>query len=100
MSVNRLPEVSRVFCHFNFSLNANTYQNNNEYELIEEGPVSAVSRTWVEGESGEPRWIVVKTATVVRKFSKEPHDIKKELRTLLDLSHPNVRIFSPLLLTD
>ncbi|KAF5385076.1 hypothetical protein D9615_000993 [Tricholomella constricta] len=62
----------------------------NDYEVIEEGPASKVSRTWAAIGSHESQWVVVKSATVVRKFSKEPHDIAKELRILSNLSHPNI----------
>lgn len=66
-------------------------QEDESYEIIEEGPVSTVSRTWTTiADDKEPRWLVVKTATIVRKFSKEPHDIVKELRILSSISHPNV----------
>ncbi|KAJ6520554.1 CMGC/CDK protein kinase [Mycena sanguinolenta] len=60
------------------------------YELIEEGPASTVSRTWTALGSDEPQWIVAKCATVRKKFSKEPHDIVKELRMLSNLSHKNI----------
>jgi cyclin-dependent kinase 8/11 len=61
------------------------------YELIEEGLASTVSRTWTAlEEDGEARWVAVKTATINRRFAKEPHDIVKELRVLCSLSHINV----------
>ncbi|KAF8215737.1 kinase-like domain-containing protein [Mycena galopus ATCC 62051] len=63
------------------------------YQLIEEGPASTVSRTWTAFGDSEPQWIVAKSATVQKKFSKEPHDIVKELRVLSKLSHVNVSIF-------
>ncbi|GLB43652.1 putative RNA polymerase II CTD heptapeptide repeat kinase activity [Lyophyllum shimeji] len=61
-----------------------------DYELIEEGPSSKVSRTWAAVGPHPPQWVAVKSATVARKFSKEPHDIAKELRLLSALSHPNI----------
>ncbi|KAJ7842248.1 CMGC/CDK protein kinase [Mycena olivaceomarginata] len=60
------------------------------YQLIEEGPASTVSRTWSAFEGREPQWIVAKSATIREKFSKEPHDIIKELRILSKLSHINI----------
>ncbi|KAJ7447205.1 kinase-like domain-containing protein [Mycena latifolia] len=60
------------------------------YQLIEEGPASTVSRTWTAFEGREPQWVVAKSATVRKKFSKEPHDIVKELRILSKLSHVNI----------
>ncbi|KAJ6541652.1 kinase-like domain-containing protein [Mycena capillaripes] len=63
---------------------------NDGYQLIEEGPASTVSRTWSAFEGQEPQWIVGKSATVRKKFSKEPHDIVKELRILSKLSHINI----------
>ncbi|TFK42174.1 kinase-like domain-containing protein [Crucibulum laeve] len=60
------------------------------YDIVKEGPVSTVARTWLKIEQGEAQWIVVKTATTYKKFSKEPHDILKELRILSQLEHPNI----------
>ncbi|KAJ7729087.1 CMGC/CDK protein kinase [Mycena maculata] len=60
------------------------------YHLIEEGPASTVSRTWTAFDGRDPQWIVEKAATVRKKFSKEPHDIVKELRILEKLSHINI----------
>ncbi|KAJ7239751.1 kinase-like domain-containing protein [Mycena haematopus] len=62
----------------------------NRYQLIAEGPASTVSRTWTALEDREPQWIVAKCASVRKKFSKEPHDIVKELRILSELSHVNI----------
>ncbi|KAJ7292623.1 CMGC/CDK protein kinase [Mycena rebaudengoi] len=61
-----------------------------DYDLIEEGPASTVSRTWTAFQGREPQWIVAKSATIRKKFSKEPHDIVKELRILSKLSHVNI----------
>ncbi|KAF8808202.1 kinase-like protein [Phlegmacium glaucopus] len=58
-----------------------------EYDVIEEGPYSTVARMWTDGEA---QWIAVKTASTLRKFTREPHDILKELRLLSEISHPNV----------
>ncbi|KAH6911138.1 CMGC/CDK protein kinase [Coprinopsis sp. MPI-PUGE-AT-0042] len=58
--------------------------------MIKEGPASTVARAWLSMKDGEPQWIVVKSASIVRKFSKEPHDIRKELRLMSGLSHRNV----------
>ncbi|KAJ7083356.1 CMGC/CDK protein kinase, partial [Mycena belliarum] len=60
------------------------------YEIIEEGPASLVSRTWTTFQGSEPQWVVAKSASIRRKFSKEPHDIVKELRILSKLSHVNI----------
>ncbi|KAG6901972.1 hypothetical protein C0995_006071 [Termitomyces sp. Mi166 len=62
----------------------------NAYELIEEGPASTVLRTWAAIGSHAAQWVIVKTAPTVRKISKEPHDILKELRVLSELCHPNI----------
>ncbi|KAJ6601102.1 CMGC/CDK protein kinase [Mycena vulgaris] len=61
-----------------------------QYQLIEEGPASTVLRTWTSFEGRESQWIVAKSATFRKKFSKEPHDIVKELRILSKLSHINI----------
>ncbi|KAF9469526.1 kinase-like domain-containing protein [Collybia nuda] len=67
------------------------FEEDELYEIIEEGPVSTVSRTWITiADDEEPQCVVVKTATIVRKFSKEPHDIVKEVRILSSISHPNI----------
>jgi len=42
-------------------------------------------------KDGQPQWVVVKTASVECKFSREPHDIVKEFRLLRRLSNINVR---------
>ncbi|EAU92375.1 CMGC/CDK protein kinase [Coprinopsis cinerea okayama7 len=60
------------------------------YDNIKEGPVSSVARAWLSMKNGEPQWIVIKSAPVIRKFSREPHDIRKELRILTELSHRNI----------
>ncbi|KAJ6479215.1 kinase-like domain-containing protein [Mycena vitilis] len=61
-----------------------------QYELIAQGPASTVSRTWSAFGGQEPQWVVAKSAPVRKKFSKEPHDIVKELRILSKLSHVNI----------
>ncbi|KAG6834460.1 hypothetical protein H0H93_009495, partial [Arthromyces matolae] len=60
------------------------------YTLIDEGPASTVSRTWASVYPHAAQWVVVKSSTTVRKFSKEPHDIIKELRVLKKLHHFNI----------
>ncbi|KAJ3508273.1 hypothetical protein NLJ89_g5848 [Agrocybe chaxingu] len=60
------------------------------YDIIEEGPCSTVARAWTAIEDGKPQWVVVKSASTVRKFAREPHDIVKELRLLSSLAHPNI----------
>ena len=40
------------------------------------------------------QWIAVKTSSTSRKFSKQPHDVVKEVRLLSSLSHVNVRFFA------
>ena len=58
-----------------------------QYDVIEEGPYSTVSRIW---DDREAQWTAVKSASILRRFTREPHDILKELRLLSDISHPNV----------
>jgi hypothetical protein len=60
-------------------------------EIIEEGPVSVVSRAQIKS-SGQ--WLAVKTASIRRTFTKEPHDIIKENRVLSTLRHQNVCLCS------
>lgn len=60
------------------------------HEIIAEGVASTVSRTWASVDDGDPQLVVVKTATTKKKFSKEPHDILKELRIVSSLRHVNV----------
>ncbi|KAK7471230.1 hypothetical protein VKT23_002638 [Stygiomarasmius scandens] len=57
-----------------------------DYELLFEGIASTVSKTLASVDGSEPRWIVVKSATTIKKFSKEPHDIVKEARILRQLN--------------
>ncbi|PPQ89974.1 hypothetical protein CVT25_009614 [Psilocybe cyanescens] len=58
--------------------------------MIQEGPFATVSKTWTSITDGVPQWIVVKSATTLRKFTKEPHDIVKELRLLSSMTHANI----------
>ncbi|TFK70066.1 kinase-like protein [Pluteus cervinus] len=60
------------------------------YEVLEESPASIVARTFTTLGDLEPQWLVVKSATTYRKFSKEPHDIVKEARVLQKINHPNI----------
>ncbi|RDB19371.1 Cyclin-dependent kinase 20 [Hypsizygus marmoreus] len=71
-------------------MNSEFQEDDDQYEIIEEGPASTVSRTWTAIGTGEPQWVAIKSATVTKKFSMEPHDIRKELRILSSISHPNV----------
>ncbi|KAG6916860.1 hypothetical protein DXG01_004841 [Tephrocybe rancida] len=61
-----------------------------EYELIEEGPASRVSRTYTSIHPHSAQWVIVKSATTSRRFGAEPHDIVKELRVLAKLDHVNI----------
>ncbi|KAJ8501879.1 hypothetical protein ONZ45_g11972 [Pleurotus djamor] len=59
--------------------------------VIQAGPFSTVSRTYGAPFAGaEPQWLAVKAASINRSTAKEPHDIIKELRHLVSLSHPNI----------
>ncbi|KAM6498866.1 CMGC/CDK protein kinase [Amanita muscaria] len=64
--------------------------------LVERGPVSTVRKTLKSGFGGPdedlsvPRWLAVKTSTTNHKFSRQPHDIVKEVRLLSGLSHVNI----------
>ncbi|KAF5345518.1 hypothetical protein D9758_012018 [Tetrapyrgos nigripes] len=58
----------------------------NGYQLLFEGIASTISKTLASVDGTEPQWIVVKSATTVKKFSKEPHDIVKEARILTELT--------------
>ncbi|ETW86672.1 hypothetical protein HETIRDRAFT_308454, partial [Heterobasidion irregulare TC 32-1] len=56
-------------------------------DLLAETLVSTVTRSHLLLSDGSSYPVAVKSATVLRKFTKEPHDIKKELRLLSMLSH-------------
>ncbi|KAI0354667.1 kinase-like protein [Trametes cingulata] len=59
------------------------------FETIAESIVAFVTRAWLRG----PAWtspVAIKSASTHPKFSKQPHDIGKELRILLGLKHVNV----------
>ncbi|KAH9486068.1 Cyclin-dependent kinase 2 [Psilocybe cubensis] len=62
------------------------------FDMIQEGPFATVSKTWTTITDGVPQWIVVKSATTLRKFAREPHDIVKELRLLSSIIHPNITL--------
>ncbi|KAK2462861.1 hypothetical protein APHAL10511_005059 [Amanita phalloides] len=64
-----------------------------DFVLVERGLMSTVRKTRRMGFGDNPgvwQWIAVKTATTNRRFSKQPHDVIKELRLLASLSHLNV----------
>src|SRR6266540_2246222 len=97
IAVGREPaKVSDLFFFFLFSLRTNVYlfvfQSS---KIIQEGPFATVITTWVNLENGESKLIAIKSSSTFRKFSKEPHDIEKELRLLASIQHPNVRCLVP-----
>ncbi|THV00549.1 kinase-like protein [Dendrothele bispora CBS 962.96] len=57
-----------------------------DFELLFEGIASTVSKTLASVDGSESRWIVVKSASMIKKFSKEPHDIVKEGRILKEIN--------------
>ncbi|KAI0319547.1 kinase-like domain-containing protein [Amylostereum chailletii] len=59
-------------------------------ELIAETIVSVISRSYIQEPNGASRLVAIKAGSTKRKFVKEPHDISKELRLLLSLSHPAI----------
>ncbi|TFK96934.1 kinase-like domain-containing protein [Pterulicium gracile] len=64
-------------------------------ELICDGPYSIIHKTHRPSTAPpdtctQAQCFATKTATLVKKFSKEPHDILKEAHILSRLSHPNV----------
>ncbi|TFY64632.1 hypothetical protein EVG20_g5881 [Dentipellis fragilis] len=58
--------------------------------VIAETLVSVVYRQRVHMSDGSHQWTAVKTGEADKHLTKEPHDIIKELRILLSLSHPNI----------
>ncbi|PPR02363.1 hypothetical protein CVT24_011707 [Panaeolus cyanescens] len=60
------------------------------YDIIEETPFSTVAKAWTTITDGEPRWIVVKSSSTVPRFSREPHDIVKEVRLMSTILTPNI----------
>ena len=69
----------------------------NDHEVIADGPYSTVYKSIVKGNGGEENLaFVTKRASGLKTFSKEPHDIKKELLILKSLDHCNARIFRDL----
>ncbi|VDB91512.1 unnamed protein product [Peniophora sp. CBMAI 1063] len=56
--------------------------------LIVETLVSIISRSVIRSEDGTTRVVAVKSSSVKPRFTKEPHDIAKELRLLSMISHP------------
>src|SRR3984957_10194211 len=66
----------------------NVFKRSSEH--VEEGPFSTIVRQkWVASDE-QSAFVVNKIAPARREFSKEPHDIIKELRLLSRLSHINV----------
>ena len=63
-------------------------------ETVAESPVAYVTKGIYRGDaSGIP--VAIKSASTHPHFSKQPHDILKELRFLTKLSHVNVCTLSP-----
>ncbi|KZV64580.1 kinase-like protein [Peniophora sp. CONT] len=56
--------------------------------LVAETLVSIISRSAIRSEDGSTRVVATKSSSVKRQFTKEPHDIAKELRILSMVSHP------------
>lgn len=54
-----------------------------------ESPVAYVTKGIYRGDASD-RPIAIKSASTQPHFSKQPHDILKELRLLTELSHVNV----------
>ncbi|KAF8707322.1 hypothetical protein AX14_013616 [Amanita brunnescens Koide BX004] len=63
-----------------------------DFIIVERGPVSTVRKALRTGfgDSDTAQWIAVKTSSTNRKFSRQPHDVVKEVRLLSSLSHENV----------
>jgi hypothetical protein len=82
MSVTIL-ELARPFSNFCILKTASS--------RIQEGPFSNIlQETWVSPDKSQKVYVVLKVAATRRKFSKEPHDIVKEMRIVRRLSHVNV----------
>ena len=63
-------------------------------ETVAESPVAYVTKGIYRGDaSGSP--VAIKSASTHPHFSKQPHDIVKELRFLTKLSHVNVCTLCP-----
>ncbi|KAI0778853.1 kinase-like protein [Trametes elegans] len=59
------------------------------FETIAESICAYVTRAWFHDAAREPP-VAIKSASMDPKFSKQPHDVGKELRLLLNLKHENV----------
>ncbi|PCH34297.1 kinase-like protein [Wolfiporia cocos MD-104 SS10] len=64
-------------------------------KLIEESPVAYITRAHLleetDGTNFTPRtWVAIKSASILPKLSKQPHDIGKELRILHSAKHVNI----------
>ncbi|KAH9897685.1 kinase-like protein [Cubamyces lactineus] len=59
------------------------------FETVAESIVSFVTRSWYR-DASQTSPVAIKSASTNPKFSKQPHDIGRELRILLNLSHANV----------
>ncbi|CCL98908.1 uncharacterized protein FIBRA_00915 [Fibroporia radiculosa] len=62
------------------------------FETIEESPVSYITRAQSRDQraKGNAQYIAIKTGSTQPVFSKQPHDIQKELRILRSISHINI----------
>jgi hypothetical protein len=67
--------------------------------LITETLVSVITKAVLvdDDDDGGQQLVAVKAGKAKKKLVLEPHDIVKELRLLSSLSHPAVRLHTPLL---
>lgn len=59
------------------------------FETVAESPVSYITTAYLLTDRPSSL-LAIKTASTLREYSGQPHDIRKELRILSSLSHPNV----------
>ncbi|KAI0713124.1 kinase-like domain-containing protein [Cerioporus squamosus] len=59
-------------------------------ETVAENAFSYIIRARFRGPEHSPNLVAIKSGSLDRRFSKQPHDIGKELRILLSADHTNI----------
>ncbi|KAF7797957.1 hypothetical protein EIP86_009164 [Pleurotus ostreatoroseus] len=60
------------------------------FETIAESPVAYITIAKPLSGHALPTHVAIKSASVRREYSRQPHDIRKELRILSSVSYPNI----------
>ncbi|KAH9950959.1 kinase-like domain-containing protein [Amylocystis lapponica] len=83
-------QFTPVYYELNVRVWLGAFFDTDSFETIAETPISYITKTRLRHAEAAIPTVAIKSASTLRKFSKQPHDIVKELRLLRCLSHINV----------